>query len=442
MKGRTIAIKGMLILLCVIFLCLFFSGSIKTIVTPKAQFITVKNGRLTHHYQYTGSIVYPGAESFFYSVSQPVIITEVHVHPGDTVNAGDVLFSMQYLNASETKTQLENAYQNALVQRMDFEQEYTGYQPDPRALEYMNTHSALQRATIKEGEASLFVSRILPAGVVVPEQGYPQGATADTQQAIDSWRKAAAEKATAKAAWDTLASSYTLSETDRQYYIRDQETTEAIGTTGRALNAFFLEQEKLKAVCAPHECTIATVNVGTGSTYDGGTALCMLMDTDSVPVIEIVTENMERVMSHGMVVDIVTPWGDFHSEVIETGLTATGSPYAYIAIPDTLAEKGIATAQLGETSVTINVAMQSENTYSLVPVSAIHGSGSNRYVYMVEESKTALGGSELHVSKLNITVVDEADGFAAVEEKLTRVQLAYLEDRPLSDGCTVMGYVP
>lgn len=442
MKGRTIAIKGMLILLCVIFVCIFFSGTIKTIVTPKVQFITVKNGRLTHHYQYTGSIVYPGAEDFYHSVSQSVIITDVHVHPGDTVNAGDVLFSMQYLNATETENQLVNAYHHALLQRMDFEQEYTGYQPDPRALEYRNAHSVLQRATIKEGEASLLVSRILPEGVVVPEQGYPQGVTASTQQAIDAWREAAAEKATAKAAFDALASSYTLSETDQQYYIRDQETSEAINATGSALNAFFLEQEKLKAVCAPRECTIATVHVRTGSTYDGGTSLCMLMDTDSVPVIEIVTENMERVMSHGMVVDIITPWGDFHSEVIESGLTATGSPYAYIAIPDTLADKGISAALPGETGVTINVAMQSENTYSLVPVSAIHGSGSNRYVYVVEESKTALGGSELHVSRLNITVVDEADGFVAVEEKLTRVQLAYLEDRPLSDGCAVMGYVP
>lgn len=442
MKGRAIAIKGMLILMCVVFLCLFFSGTIKTIVTPKVQFVTVKSGRLTHHYQYTGAVVYPGAEAFYYPTSQPVIIAEVYVSPGDSVKAGDVLFSMQHLNASETETQLKNAYHDALLQRMDFEQEYAGYQPDPRAQEYRNALKALQRATIEEGEASLLVSRILPAGVTVPEQGYPEGVTASAQQAIDAWRIAAAEKALAKADFEALTSEYSLSELDQQYDVRDMETAEAVDAAGRALNAFYLEQEKLKAVCAPRECTIATVDVRSGSIYDAGAPLCMLMDVDDIPVIEIVTEDMERVLPHGASVDIMTPWGEFQSEVVETGLTTTGNPYAHIAIPDALAEKGISAAMLGEAGINVSVGIQSENAYSLVPVSAIHGSGSNRYVYVVEENKAALGGSEMQVSQLNITVVDEVDGYAAVEEKLTRVQLAYLEDRPLSDGCTVMGYVP
>ncbi|MBP3452921.1 MAG: hypothetical protein J6M20_04315 [Clostridia bacterium] len=441
MKARSIAIKGMLILLCIVLVCLFFSGTIKTIVTPKVQFVTVKTGKLTHHYQFTGKVTYPGAEDFSYTVSQPVIISQTSVRPGDKVKAGDTLFSMRFSNQEAMASQLEVVYQNALIAQMEFELTYADYHPDPRATEYMSAYSTLQMATIYEGEARLAMERVLPAGVIVPEEGYPEGADETATKAIDAWRSAYTYKASAKSSFDRVSADYVLTESDRQYLVREQETLNTITSTGAALNAFYAERDAMSAVCAPRDGYIAAVNVRTGSSYDGSMPLYSLTDAESMPVIEIGIDEMDRIIPDGTTVMIMTQWGDFKSEVLVTGVNDKGDEYAHIAIPDDLAQMGVSINRFSAENFTVSLALQTDTAHSLVPVSAIHGTGDDRYVYVVEENSSALGGTEMSVTKLSVTVIDEADGMAAVKERLTRVQLAYMEDRPLSDGATVMGDV-
>ncbi len=439
MKARNIAIKGMLLLLCIIVMCLFFSGTIKTIVTPKVQFVTVKTGKLTQHYQFSGKVTYPGAEDFYYAVSQPVIISQTYVRPGNQVKAGDILFSMRFSNQETMETQLVGAYQNALIAQLEFEQTYADYQPDPRAPEYMSAYSALRMAVIHEGEARLAMEHALPTDVTVPAEGYPEGADAAATKAIDEWRNASAYKVSAKSAFDRISADYVLTESEHQYLLREQETANAIAATGTALNAFYDERDALRTVCALCDGYIAAVHVSTGSSYDGSMPLCTLTDTESMPVIEIGIDEMDRAIPDGAAVMIKTPWGDFKSEVSATGVNNEGNRYAHVTIPDDLAQLGVSIHQLSLKDFTVSMALQTDTAHALVPMSAIHGSGDNRYVYVVEESKTALGGTEMRVSRLSITVIAEADGMAAVEEKLTRVRLAYMEDRPLSDGSAVMG---
>ena len=441
MKARSIAIKGMLVLLCIVLVCLFFSGTIKTIVTPKVQFVTVKTGKLTQHYQFSGKVTYPGAEDFSYTVSQPVIISQTSVRPGDEVKAGDTLFSMRFSNQEVMESQLEVAYQNALIAQMEFEQTYADYHPDPRATEYMSAYSTLRMATIYEGEARLAMERVLPAGIIVPEEGYPEAADETATKAIDAWRSAYTYKASAKSAFDRISADYLLTESDRQYLVREQETVNTVASTGAALNAFYAERDAMSAVCAPRDGYIAAVNVRIGSSYDGSMPLYSLTDAESRPVIEIARDEMDRIIPDGTAVMIMTQWGDFKSEVLVTGVNNEGVEYAHIVIPDDLAQMGVSINRFGADDFTVNVALQTDTAHSLVPVSAIHGTGDDRYVYVVEENKSALGGTEMSVAKLSVTVIDEADGMAAVEERLTRVQLAYMEDRPLSDGAAVMGDV-
>ena len=79
---------------------------------------------------------------------------------------------------------------------------------------------------------------------------------------------------------------------------------------------------------------------------------------------------------------------------------------------------------------------------ALIPVGAVHGSGNKRYVYMATERSNVLGAPDLIITKIDISVIDEAEGFVAVNEKLAHMQLVYMEDRPLSDGCIVMEKLP
>ena len=49
------------------------------------------------------------------------------------------------------------------------------------------------------------------------------------------------------------------------------------------------------------------------------------------------------------------------------------------------------------------------------------------------------GNTELVVREFPVKVLAESDGMAAVEESLKGSRLAYMEDRPLSNGVTVLG---
>ena len=61
-------------------------------------------------------------------------------------------------------------------------------------------------------------------------------------------------------------------------------------------------------------------------------------------------------------------------------------------------------------------------------------------MYVIETEDTALNGTVMKVRKMEVTVLDEADGVAALQEELGRYQLAYMEDRELTEGGTVMEY--
>ena len=80
-----------------------------------------------------------------------------------------------------------------------------------------------------------------------------------------------------------------------------------------------------------------------------------------------------------------------------------------------------------------------QNT-TLITSSAIHGTGSNRYVFTVETSYSSFGNSTMTVHKQTVTVLAEADGTASVEEDLSYTDVAYMEDRAINDGDTVMLY--
>ena len=76
----------------------------------------------------------------------------------------------------------------------------------------------------------------------------------------------------------------------------------------------------------------------------------------------------------------------------------------------------------------------------LVPVSAVHGSGDDRYVYTVETRSGSFGSSEMTVRKMSVQVEAEVEGVASLSEDISWYTLAYMEDRAISDGDRVMEY--
>ena len=89
----------------------------------------------------------------------------------------------------------------------------------------------------------------------------------------------------------------------------------------------------------------------------------------------------------------------------------------------------------------MKLSMEVASNASLLPSSAVHGAEGDRFVYLIKTSQNAVGNKTMTVEKLSVTVLAEADGTTAIQEDLSYSQVAYMEDRELSDGSRVMEYL-
>lgn len=438
MKLKRIAVVGLLTLSIVIGLCLFLSGTIKTIVTPKVQFVTVKSGVLTDRFSLPCALVYREAEELRHEVPEGMVIGQCFVQTGDAVKAGEPLFSLRLQDEQSREAQLMEAYHTALIEEAAFLREHASDNPTADEEAYYVAHEAWEQSVIQEGDARLIMEKLLPPGIDLPDEGYPEEADEALIHAIDSYRASHAARIAAENVLNGIPADEVRDDILR-FFADKQEMERRVQSAKEALLAFQMAQDTVKTITAPHDGSIAEVCVRVGDAYDGTTPLCFLTGENGGPVLEADASSMPRSMTDGAEITVQTEWGDFSSKLLTTGMTRDGRLCYDVAIPQEITERGISLRRLADSAITISATIRSGEAHALVPVSAIHGVGKHRYVYVVEESTSALGGTEWSVREYAITVLAEADGYASVEEPLNRVRLAYMEDKELSDGCTVIG---
>lgn len=438
MKTRRFAYRGLLILSVVIGLCLFFSGTLKTIVTPKVQFVTIQSGRLTENFRFPCALIYQETEEVFYDADDSVVISRCFVQAGDMVKEGDALFSLRFRNENEMEKRLTDAYHEALIAEMDCKREHSKIRPRQDEENYIAAYEELEKAAVEEGDARLEMERLLRPDMALPESGYPEGADKALKQAIDLWRACRDARIAAEEALQTV-SERSVRDSVWAAYTQQKSIENTVTDAKNALSAFYEARDEMRSICAPHDGYIAEVSVKTGDACGGKTLLCRLTGDTGGPCLEANLSTMKRLLPEEARVTLETEWGSFESRIIATGVNQDGQKCAYVAIPQELTDMGLSLRRIAAGEIKAHIALEQNEAHSLVPVSAIHGAGANRYVYAVEESSSVLGGTEMKVKRLSVKVLAESDGMAAVAETLNRTRLAYMEDRELSDGSTVMG---
>ena len=95
---KKMAIKGLVTLAAVVALCMFFSGTIKTISTAKVKLVTAKQGKLEEEIKLSGNLTFPETEDVKLALAsdQSVTIKRVRVAKGRRVAAGDVLLRRRF----------------------------------------------------------------------------------------------------------------------------------------------------------------------------------------------------------------------------------------------------------------------------------------------------------------------------------------------------------
>ena len=120
---KKMAIKGLVALAAVVALCMFFSGTIKTISTAKVRLVTAKQGKLEEEIKLSGNLTFPQTEEVKLALAsdQSVTIKRVRVAKGRKVAAGDVLFEAEVSGYDKEMESLRSDYENAQKELMELE---------------------------------------------------------------------------------------------------------------------------------------------------------------------------------------------------------------------------------------------------------------------------------------------------------------------------------
>ena len=93
MNLKKFAIRGIVFLAVFVALCMFFSGTVRTITTPKVRLVTPKKGKLEERIKLTCKPAFPTVEPVSVALSDGLTLSIVKVNSraGYTVKAGEVV---------------------------------------------------------------------------------------------------------------------------------------------------------------------------------------------------------------------------------------------------------------------------------------------------------------------------------------------------------------
>ena len=103
MNLRKFAIRGLIAVAVAVALCMFFSGTIRTITTAKVRLTQATSGRLEEEIRIDGKLVFPQVERIGVALEegQTLTVTRVNVRPGYEVKAGDVVVEARVADLEE-----------------------------------------------------------------------------------------------------------------------------------------------------------------------------------------------------------------------------------------------------------------------------------------------------------------------------------------------------
>ena len=444
MDLKKFAVRGIVILAVCVALCMFFSGTVRTITTPKVKLTTAKRGKLEERIELSCKPAFPEAEEIAVQLPEDLSLTivKVNTREGYTVMQGDVVAEAKVANFDQLRKQYQDAYDAASEQLMTLENKHRDIRVNKRDQAYADAWFALRDARREAVSLSLELdSQLGREGLERTQTGYPDGASDALKELIDAWREAEKAREAAQEAMDAAA-RYTVDETVWSYITDQREQQQKRDEAEAKLRQLVTLNDQVAAVKAPHDGYIAALGVKEGDAYDGSHALYSITPEDKLPVLRADLSQVERTITEGTAAAYNPDSYDaIETEVTTVGTDADGKKYADIALTKQLIKaRGSVYAMLQE-DTTMTLIYRAREATSLLPTSAVRGSGDDRYIFVTEQNNAAFGGNTLKLHKLAVKVLGEYGGTTSVEDDVTYYTVAYGEDRAVDDGDAVMEYL-
>ena len=444
MNLKKFAVRGIITLAVFVALCMFFSGTVRTITTPKVRLITPKRGKMEERIELAFKPSFPEVDKISPELADEMTLTVVKVNTreGYTAQAGDVLYEAKVTNYDQLYKQYQDAYDAAAEQLLSLESKNRGLRISQRDQAYADAYYALRDArhdaVTKELEMDAQLSR---EKLTRTDSGYPEEASDELKKMIDDWRAAVEVQKKAQSAMDQAA-RYTVDDTVWSYITEKREQEQKRDESERSLRQLVAYNDQAKAITAPHDGYVAELNVKEGETYDGSQALFSITAEGKLPTLRADISEVQRNVTEGTTVTLNPDSYDaIETQVIATGTDSEGKKYIEVELNERLIKARGSVYAMTQEDTTMTMIFRAREATTLLPTSAVAGSGNERYVYVAEKNNAAFGGNTLKIHKMDVKVLGESGGTTSVQEDLSYYTIAYGEDRAIKDGDAVMEYL-
>lgn len=442
---RKAAIKGLMGISVVLLMCFFFSGTIKTLTTAKAVFITPQQGKLKDQISLTGYLNFSETDGIRIGTDNVDIsfpVNRIGVTKGSYVKAGEVLMEVDITGVDTSMSDIETIYQDTQEELLALEREYPNLRISRTDQDWLNAYDGLLAAKDASFEAHLHLDVMARKyGVTLIDGRIPDDAIQEEMIAA----QATADQAdtgvqTAQTNMNKAARSGIRDEV-YEYTMKHRNLVNTMTQAYESLVVLGTLRESRGLIVAPHDGYILDVHVGEGESWSGTTAAFTMSAAGSDCYLRAYLPQNSRTIALGTQV-FVTGMESMQvkTQVAATGYDSDGIPIVDVALnPSDIAVLGAPYGLLNN-GVQLSINYVASSSMLLIPVSAVRGHGDERYVYTAKKERNSFGQEVYIVDKVSITVVDETNEYVSVSSKDRIGQIIYMEDRAIAEGSEVIPY--
>ena len=442
---RKKALIGFASLIMLLVVCFFFSGTIKTLTTPKVMITQPKQGRLKEEIALTGYLTFSDtADITLPDVPEGVTltITKINVAPGIYVQEGDVLLETQFTGAQTMIAAQEKIYTDAQLELLELEKNNNNLRLHRNDESWLAAYDALVLAYDIQHTAQIELEvEAQLQGVELVNGRLPDGITDQTLLALQSAVDTADQDVQTALAGMDKAARLGITDEAYQYVMKRRELEDQMAQATQQIVSLQTFERSSSHICATQSGYITEVYVTVGQGWDGRSAALTMSTSDATILLRADSTNASRAISEGAVVNISGRYGSsIKTTVHAVGYDPLKNPYIDAVVQQRDITSLDTPANLMSKGITLRINYTAGSSTHLLPASAVRGNGDHRSVYTLKEVENSFGQITLIVEELPVTVLDESGDTVAVTDVPDHAKIAYMEDRAIGPGSEVMAY--
>ena len=455
--------------LAVMLLFTILSRAVTGASMARVETVKIKTGTIDHKVTGSGRVE-AGKEIAVYTESGQRV-KEIFVREGQSVEAGEVLFTVdledaqsarnvEQQNRERAKTRASEDYNQAVADGdASVAQAKAAWDQAEQALQNFLAEGPPE---VNDGQSRAKQENDADeaSGVRKDEEeeekgpsGQSEQETGNDQNAADKLAAWEAEKARleqaaaeAKGAYDSAVSSRTENVKTAARALEDANAPAASDTTSRQNEITSQQQElvlgKLQdlkhaegRVTAPVQGVVTNISILTGDFTTEGTAMRLSDTSQGSRLTALVDKSNEKYVSKGSQVNISVPGSQEKiTDYTVTSVTENEEDPTLLELvidmPDGRLETG--------TRAEIEIVQRSENYSAVIPLQALHEEQNGYFVLVMEEEQGVMG-KELVAKRYEVKVQDKNSTNAALEEGLltSEQEIISSSSRSIGDGSRV-----